>query len=107
MTLEPQLWPVFKSETAVTGIIFRYQGKQHAFTLDGNPTEELAAAKVGEVDLKLHQLKQRFISVPPEMDICEFLKYEGSAAIVPQMAPAKHRLASFRDQYVATHKVLP
>jgi integrase len=85
-------------------ILFRYQGKQHAFTLDGNPTEDLARAKVGEVDLKLHQLKQRFISVPPEMDICEFLKYEGRAAIVPQMAPGKTSLGSFRDQYVATHK---
>lgn len=85
-------------------ILFRYQGKQHAFTLDGNPTEELARAKVGEVDLKLHQLKQRFISVPPEMDICEFLKYEGRAAFVPRMAPGKTSLGSFRDQYVATHK---
>jgi integrase len=85
-------------------VLFRYEGKQHAFTLDGNPTEDLARAKVGEVDLKLHQLKQRFISVPPEMDICEFLKYEGRAAIVPQMAPGKTSLGSFRDQYVATHK---
>jgi integrase len=85
-------------------ILFRYQGKQHAFTLDGDPTEGLAHAKVGEVDLKLHQLKQRFISVPPEMDICEFLKFEGRPAIVPQLSPGKTSLGRFRDQYLAAHK---
>jgi integrase len=85
-------------------ILFRYAGKQHAFTLDGNPTEDLARAKVGEVDLKLHQLKQRFISVPPEMDICEFLKFEGRPAVVPKLTPGKTSLGSFRDQYLAAHR---
>jgi integrase len=82
-------------------ILFRYQGKQYAFTLEGNPTEQIAHAKIGEVDLKLHQLKQRFISVPAGMDICEFLKFEGRPEIVPSDQTS---LGEFRDKYLATHK---
>lgn len=83
-------------------IIFRHQGRQHAFTLDGEQTEALALAKAGEVDLKLHQLNQRFISIPNGMDICEFLKFQGRPAPAPT---TNATLGQLRDKYLETHKL--
>jgi integrase len=79
---------------------FRYQGKQHAFTL-GEVSKDEAETKSAQVDYLLMRIKQRLATIPPGMGIVEYLQFDGKQS---EVAPAKIRLAQFRDRYIATHR---
>lgn len=85
-------------------ILFRYEGKQHAFTL-GEVSEQEANAKASQVDYLLMRLKQHLAVLPPEIDIVEYVQLDGK--IVPRegstVAP-KTPLATLKKSYLDTHE---
>src|SRR5579872_6804835 len=82
-------------------VIFRYHGKQESFTL-GEVSKDEAEKKTASVDYLLLRLKQRLATVPPGIDIVEFLQFDGKPKETD--GPEKLSLASFRDRYLETHE---
>jgi integrase len=86
-------------------VIFRYQAKEHAFTL-GRVSAAEAANRVGHVDLLLMRLKDRLIELPAGVDILSFVKAGGT--IEQAVKTANRRvtttLGALRDRYLATHE---
>jgi hypothetical protein len=90
-------------------ILFRYGGRQHAFTL-GTVSEDDANAKAAHVDYLLMRLKQGLITIPDGIDIANFVEFDGNP---PQPAAVKTAtpvaevitLATLRDRYLTTHDV--
>lgn len=86
-------------------VIFRYQGKQHAFTL-GEVSSDEATNKAAQVDYLLMRLNQRLATVPAGMDIVDYVQLDGKES-VPEKLPlvaAKPTLGQLRKQYLATHE---
>lgn len=83
-------------------VYFRYHGKQESFTI-GEVTEEEAKAKASHVDYLLLRLKQRLTTVPPGVDIVDYVQFDGK---VEQLTPAveKITLADLQAKYLATHE---
>src|SRR5262245_49346701 len=85
-------------------VLFRFQGKQFAFTLGRVPASE-ADAKAAHVDYLLMRLKQRLIELPPGTDIVSFLEQDGKTEVAEKAA--RHReaanLGTLRERYLATH----
>ena len=82
-------------------IIFRYQGKQHAFTL-GEVSQEEAETKSAQVDYLLLRLKQRLATIPPGVDVVDYVQFDGKKEQLPQAE--KITFADLRDRYIATHE---
>ena len=84
-------------------ILFRFEGKQHAFTL-GSVTEKEATAKASQVDYLLTRLKQRLAVLPPGVSIIEYIQRDGKA--VPAEAPSvtKTSLTNLKLKYIETHQ---
>jgi len=61
-------------------IIFRFQGRQYAFTLGRVPGAE-AEAKVAHVDYLLMRLRQRLIELPAGTDIVSFVEQDGKVEV--------------------------
>ena len=86
-------------------IHFRWHGKQQKLAL-GKVSAEEAASKAAQVDYLLMRLKQRLIELPPDVDIVEFVQFDGKPPADLQEVSAESReltLAGFRDRYLATH----
>ncbi len=80
-------------------VLFRYQGKQHAFTLvDVDPDE--AEAKAAQVDYLLMRLKQRLAVLPPGMEIVEYVQFDGQSLPATAAIAEKITLASLRERYL-------
>jgi integrase len=79
-------------------ILFRYHGKQHAFTL-GEVSSEEAEGKAAQVNYLLMRLKQRLAEVPPGMGIVEYLQFDGKRETP---APPKLTLGQLRDRQIET-----
>jgi hypothetical protein len=60
-------------------VFFRYQNRQHAFTL-GEVSKDEAENKAKQVDYLLMRLKQRLTVIPPGMGIVEFVQFDGKQA---------------------------
>jgi integrase len=84
-------------------VLFRYSGKQHAFTL-GEVSQEEAETKASQVDYLLLRLKQRLAVLPPGVEIVEYVQYDGK--VIPPESPAAEKitLATLRDRYIETHQ---
>src|SRR5581483_1034058 len=80
-------------------IVFRYQGKKHHFTL-GEVSSDEADNKARQVDYLLMRLKQRLATIPPGVDIVDYVQFDGQRQTP---APAKTTLAQLRDRYIKTH----
>src|SRR5947209_1241101 len=66
-------------------VLFRFQGKQHSFTLGRVPCNE-AEAKAGHVDLVLLRIRQNLLTVPAGVTIEEFLLSDGQVKTPEQAA---------------------
>ncbi len=87
-------------------IHFRWHGKQEKLAL-GKVSAEEAANKAAQVDYLLMRLKQRLIELPPDVDIVEFVQFDGKPPADVQEVSAESReltLTGFRDRYLATHR---
>ena len=82
-------------------VIFRYHGKQHAFTL-GEVSQDEAEAKSAHVDYLLLRLKQRLATIPPGVDIVDYVQFDGKEEQLPQAESIT--LANLRDRYISTHE---
>jgi integrase len=86
-------------------ILFRFHGKQYAFTL-GRVAEDEAETKRGQVDYLLLRLKQRLISLPEGVDIVTFLEFDGKPPVAssgPLTAQADTTLLQLKERYLETH----
>ena len=86
-------------------VLFRFQGKQHAFTLGRIPPAE-ADAKAAHVDYLLMRLKQGLIELPSGIDIVSFVEQDGKPALAVKAANRRTSvtLGELRDRYIATHE---
>jgi len=86
-------------------VLFRYQGKQHAFTL-GEVSSHEAANKAAQVEYLLMRLDQRLASVPAGMDIVDYVQFDGKEPLPDKPPPVatKLTLRQLRKQYIATHE---
>jgi len=87
-------------------VVFRYDGKQHSFTL-GEVSSAEAQTKAAQVDYLLMRLRQRLATVPPGLGIVDYVQLDGNPPAKPQepaLPPARTTLAQLRDRYLATHK---
>src|SRR5687768_4378401 len=80
-------------------VLFRYHGKQQAFTI-GEVSKDEAEAKAAQVGYLLMRLKQRLATIPPGLDIVDYVQFDGRQETA---APAKTTLAQLRDKYLASH----
>jgi hypothetical protein len=89
-------------------IHFRWHGKQQKLAL-GKVSAEEAASKAAQIDYLLMRLKQRLIELPPDVDIVEFVQFDGKPPADVQEVSAESRemtLTGFRDRFLATHRDL-
>lgn len=84
-------------------VIFRYQGKQHAFTL-GEVGSHEAEAKAAHVDYLLMRLKQKLTAVPVGMSIIDYLQYDCQEPVVAESVSEKISLKTLRERYLSTHE---
>ena len=84
-------------------IIFRYQGKQHAFTL-GEVSPDEADAKAAQVDYLLMRLKQKLTTLPAGMSIIDYLQFDGQEPVVVELVSEKISLRTLRERYLSTHE---
>jgi hypothetical protein len=71
-------WRRCRNGAATTGVIFRYLGKQHAFTIGEGGRDE-AEAKAAQVDYLLMRLRQQLIALPDGTDIVTFVRHYGKS----------------------------
>lgn len=86
-------------------ILFRFQGKQYAFTLGRVPQAE-AEAKAAHVDYLLMRLKQGLVEMPPGVDVLSFVEHDGKAplAVKASIRRETSTLGALRDRYLAAHE---
>lgn len=75
-------------------VIFRNRGKQHCVPI-GKVSAEEAKAKAAQVEYLLLRLEQRLIELPPEVDIAEFVRFDGKpppGAVTPARLLPRTRL---------------
>jgi hypothetical protein len=85
-------------------VLFRFQGKEHAFTL-GRVSPDEAANKVAHVDYLLMRLKQRLVELPAGVDIVSFVEQDGKAVLAVKTANRRvtATLGTLRERYIDTH----
>src|SRR5580704_4219594 len=79
---------------------FLYHGKRHGFTI-GKVTEDEAEGKAAQVDYLLMRLKQRLATIPPGVDIVDYIQFD---CITATATAEKITLADLRDRYIKTHE---
>lgn len=84
-------------------VLFRYNGKQHAFTL-GEVSKEEATAKSSQCDYLLLRLKQRLAVLPQGMDIVEYMETDGKPRPPSETAIARTTLDQLQTRYLAAHE---
>jgi hypothetical protein len=84
-------------------VLFRHEGRLHAFTI-GNVDEAEAHATRGKVEYLLMRVEQRLLTVPPGMDIREFLRHDGKPPDTTPDALPGLTLGALRDRYLGTHR---
>jgi len=84
-------------------ILFRYNGKQHAFTL-GEVSEQEAEAKASQCDYLLLRIKQRLAVLPQGMDIIEYLQTDGKPRPPSETGIARTTLDQLQTRYLAAHE---
>lgn len=84
-------------------ILFRYHGKQHAFTL-GDVSKHEAEAKAAQVDYLLMRLKQQLAVLPPGVGILEFVERDGRVLLPAAPEIQKISLSKLRETYLAAHE---
>lgn len=77
---------------------FLYHGKRHTFTV-GKVSEDEAKAKAAQA----MRVKQQLVTVPPGIDICTFLQFDGKVPETPIPKQGPLTLAGLRDRYLQTH----
>ena len=86
-------------------ILFRFNGKQHAFTL-GDVGKAEAESKAAQVDYLLMRVKQQFVKVPDAVDIVTFVRFDGSPPATSVGAPITSRhavtLSQLKTRFLAT-----
>ncbi len=82
-------------------VLFRYHGKQFAFTL-GHVSKAEAESKAAQVEYLLMRLRQRLAVVPPSVNILDYVQFDGRPEQLP--VTTKITLAALRDRYFATHE---
>ena len=58
-------------------VVFRFEGKQHSFTL-GEVSSAEAQTKAAQVDYLLMRLQQRLAIVPPGTGIVDYVRLDGN-----------------------------
>jgi len=81
-------------------ILFRYLGKQQAFSI-GPVEQDEAKAKAGQVDLLLLRLSQRLAVIPPGMTVIDYLKFDGRPLPANATEAKATRLSTLKDKYLA------
>lgn len=81
-------------------ILFRYQGKQQAFTL-GEVSPDEAETKAAQVDYLLMRLKQRLVTLPAGMSIIDYLQFDGKELPTIEPAGEKITLQALGKRYIA------
>jgi len=86
-------------------VLFCWHGKRETFTL-GQVSRDEAENKASQVDYLLMRLKQKFITMPPGIDIVTFLEFDGKPPVDDSNPPppAKLTLAKVCDRYLSTHE---
>lgn len=84
-------------------LIFRHNGKQFSLPI-GKVSPEEAEAKAGQVDYLLLRIKQGLLTVPPGVEVTEFLMNDGKAPSreAPAAAPKNFTLGQLRERYLAS-----
>ncbi len=87
-------------------LLFRYDGKQHTFTI-GEVSRPEAEAKAAQAEYLLMRLKQRLVTLPPGTDVVAFLKHDGKPPEPAPMLPESPRravtISALKDRYLVTH----
>jgi integrase len=81
---------------------FLYQGRRRTVTV-GQVSEHAALAFAERVEELLALIGRRLITVPPGVDITDFLANDGKAEEVPTPIPQVVTFATFKEKYLATH----
>src|SRR4051812_23384682 len=74
-------------------VIFRHNGKQHAFTI-GSVERDEAESKLGQVEYLLLRLKQGLLKLPDGTDIVTFLQHDGTPPEVAKLPEAPRKVAT-------------
>jgi hypothetical protein len=86
-------------------VLFRFNGKQHAFTL-GQVTKGEADSKAAQVDYLLMRIKQRLVQLPDGTDIVTFVQFDGSPPATQVETPITSRkavtLSHLKDRFLVT-----
>ncbi|OWK47317.1 tyrosine-type recombinase/integrase [Fimbriiglobus ruber] len=82
-------------------ILFRYLGRRHTFTI-GRVAKREAELLAANVDRILLRVEQRLLTVPPGIDIVEFVRSDGTLK-TPEAAIEEFTFAAVRDGYVEAH----
>lgn len=82
--------------------IFRFRGKQHFATI-GKVSVEEAKAKAAQVDYLLLRLKQGYETLPPGVDVVDFLLRDGKPVAKDGAVATPVTLGGLRDRYLETH----
>lgn len=82
---------------------FCYLGKRHTVTI-GDVSDEEAEAFAGSVDLVLLRLKQKLLTIPPGVDITDFVKHGGKVPESIVAAPDRITYAGFKKRYLDTYR---
>lgn len=83
-------------------VLFRYQGKPHAFWL-GEVKEQEASTVAAKVDYWLMRLKQNLVQLPPGCDVVTFVQHDGKPPEHSAAAAAERKiltLEELRDAYL-------
>jgi integrase len=84
-------------------VLFCYNGKRETFTI-GKVSRQEAEATSAQVDYLLMRIEQRFVAIPPGVDVVAFIRNGGKAT--EDGGPTERSevtLAQFRDRYLETH----
>lgn len=82
-------------------VLFRYHGKQFAFTL-GKVSQDEAETKAAHVDYLLMRLQQRLATVPAGVTILDYVQYDGQVEETP--ISEKITLTGLYKKYLAVHE---
>ncbi|OJW19511.1 MAG: hypothetical protein BGO49_09340 [Planctomycetales bacterium 71-10] len=86
---------------------FRFEKKRYTFAL-GPVAREEAEAKASHVEYLLLRLRQGLLEIPPDVDLVEFVRHDGTPPAKRTVHRAGTRrfgtLGELRDRYLATHE---
>jgi integrase len=86
-------------------ILFRYAGKQHAFTIVEDIDRKTADGRASKAEELLRLLKSGRITLPPAIDIATFVEHDGKPPETPSGVVVTRQstsLGQLRDNYLET-----